>query len=84
MRQVFSTPVGKSTVASNAPKSIFYVVRVTEVIPQGKDLQELFARTPIQMESRQLGFMENQPIFADWYDQLEREMQVQWAQEETK
>jgi hypothetical protein len=84
MRQVFSTPVGKSTVASNAPKSIYYVVRVTEVIPQGKDLQELFARTPIQMESRQLGFMENQPIFADWYNQLESEMQVQWAQDETQ
>jgi hypothetical protein len=84
MRQVFSTPVGKSTVASNAPKSIYYVVRVTEVIPQGKDLQEMFARTPIQMESRQLGFMENQPIFADWYRQLESEMQVKWADEEAQ
>jgi hypothetical protein len=82
MRQVFSTPVGKSTVAPNAPKSIYYVARVTEVIPQGKDLQEMFARTPIQMESRQLGFMENQPIFADWYRQLESEMQVKWAEEE--
>ncbi|MFO0354020.1 MAG: hypothetical protein ACK50O_11995 [Pirellulaceae bacterium] len=81
MRQVFSTPVGKSTVAPNAPKSIYYVARVTEVIPQGKDLQEMFARTPIQMESRQLGFMENQPIFADWYRQLESEMQVKWAGE---
>jgi hypothetical protein len=84
MRQVFSTPVGKSTVAANAPKSIYYVVRVAEVIPQGKDLQELFARTPIQMESRQLGFMENQPIFADWYSQLESEMQVKWENEESQ
>jgi hypothetical protein len=54
------------------------VVHLAELLPKETELMEQFARSPIQFQNRQLGFAENQPIFRDWYQNVEKELNVQW------
>ncbi len=78
MRRVFATADGKFNVAPNQSLNVYYVVHVVEKLPSVSELREQFARTPVQFDAKMLGYMENQPVVAAWFEGLEKEMNVEW------
>lgn len=82
MQHVFSTPVGQYTVAANQGQSIQYVVRVVELSPTDDQLRQNFELS--RGRARQLAFPERERMFSQWYDNIERMLNVQWLVSDEK
>jgi hypothetical protein len=78
MQKVFATTAGQSGVAPNGPRTIFYVYRVVEFLPDAAELEKRFATDTIQGSARTLAFNDAQEMFASWYGELEKELEVKW------
>ncbi len=76
--KVFSMTPGQVSVAANQPQSIYYVIRLVEKLPNETELRTMFERMPVQPDTRNLGFREIQPIFSDWVESIEKDLQVEW------
>lgn len=79
MQKVFATSAGKSGVAPNAPKTVFYVYRVIEFLPDAAELEKRFSTDTVQGSARTLAFGDAQEMFAGWYSELEKELEVKWS-----
>ncbi len=77
MQKVFSTPVGQFTVAPNAGLNTYYVIRVAELTPSVEELRQNFETS--RGRARQLAFPERERMFSDWYQNIERKLNVQWV-----
>ncbi len=78
MEQVFATPVGQAAVAPNANKSVMYVFRVTEMSPSDDELRERFNADPLKSGPINISRFESQKMLASWYENLEKELGVEW------
>ncbi len=76
MQRVFATSVGQATVAPNAGLNTYYVVRVLELTPSADELRQNFEAS--RGRARQLAFPERERMFSDWYQNIERTLNVQW------
>lgn len=76
MQRVFATPVGQTAVAPNAGMNTYYVVRVLELTPSADELRQNFEAS--RGRARQLAFPERERMFSDWYQNIERTLNVQW------
>ncbi|MGN6543446.1 MAG: hypothetical protein ACTHK7_00230, partial [Aureliella sp.] len=76
MQRVFATRPGQVTVAPNQGLNTYYVVRVLELTPTADQLRQNFEIS--RGRARQLAFPERERMFADWYDTIERKLNVQW------
>jgi len=79
MQKVFATTAGQSGVAPNGPRTIFYVYRVVEFLPEAAELEKRFSTDTIQGSARTLAFNDAQEMFSSWYGELEKELEVKWA-----
>lgn len=79
MQKVFSTSAGQSGVAPNGPRTVYYVYRVIEFLPDTAELEKRFATDTVQGSSRALAFGDAQEMFAAWYGELEKELEVTWV-----
>lgn len=77
MQRVFNTPVGQYTVAPDAGLNTYYVVRVLELTPPIDELRQNFETS--RGRARQLAFPERERMFSDWYQNIERKLNVQWV-----
>ena len=76
MQKVFNTPAGQVAVAPNAGLNTYYVVRVVELTPTVEVLRQNFETS--RGRARQLAFPERERMFSDWYQNIERSLNVQW------
>lgn len=76
MQRVFTSPAGQVTVAPNQALSLYYVVRVAELSPPLDELRKNFETS--RGRARQLAFPEREQMFSEWYQNIERSMNVQW------
>ncbi|MEM8734673.1 MAG: hypothetical protein AAGG44_10650, partial [Planctomycetota bacterium] len=78
MQEVFATPEGSVSVAPNANRNVFYVVRVAELLPKVEDLQDRFQADPMKSGPARIAFDETQRLFGAWVENLEQEMELEW------
>jgi hypothetical protein len=78
MKQVFQTEVGKSGVAANNPKNIYYVFRVLEREPDITTLQGRFEKTTDQRIPRELAENELQNTSGSWQERVIKELNVEF------
>jgi hypothetical protein len=78
MRSVFSLAVGQAGVAVNQPRSIVYVVRISSESPSDETLREMFLQIGASMELQHVAAMDRQGIRRDWFDAIQREMDLKW------
>jgi hypothetical protein len=76
MQRVFSASPGQAVVAPNQGMNTYYVVRLVELSPTVDQLHQNFEIS--RGRARQLAFPERERMFADWYDNIERTLNVQW------
>jgi hypothetical protein len=79
MQKVFSTTAGQSGVAPNGPRTIYYVYRVLEFLPEATELEKRFSTDTVQGAARSLAFNDAQEMFASWYSEVEKELDVKWV-----
>jgi hypothetical protein len=79
MQKVFSTTAGQSGVAPNGPRTIYYVYRVLEFLPEATELEKRFSTDTVQGAARSLAFSDAQEMFASWYSEVEKELDVKWV-----
>lgn len=78
MQQVFTSQPGQVVVAANGPKTIYYVTRVVEFSPTAEDLRDRFNADPLKSGPMNIANQEANRLVMDWYENLERELGVQW------
>ena len=78
MQKIFATAAGQAGVAANQPRNVFYAYRVLEFLPESTELEKRFAADTIQGGPRTLAFSEAQEMFAAWYGEVEKELEVKW------
>ena len=76
MQRVFNTQAGQMVVAPNQGLNTYYVVRVVELTPTLDQLHQNFEVS--RGRARQLAFPERERLFSEWYDNIERTLNVQW------
>ena len=78
MKQAFATDVGKTGVAPNENKRVYYVFRVIEKGPADEELQQRFNADPLKSGPISIGRVESQQTMMSWYQNLEKELGVEW------
>ncbi|MBN2022602.1 MAG: hypothetical protein JW809_07385 [Pirellulales bacterium] len=80
MRAVYDLNVGGIGVALNAPRTVAYVIRLTETTPDEKVLLQGFkAEDPSRYDTVALD--DYREVFKAWRDQIERDAGLQWQRE---
>jgi hypothetical protein len=77
MRAVFALQEGEVGVASNAPESVFYVVRVAELNPPPDALWAMFTSEPY-LNYFSVAAIEQNQIERAWIEELERMAGLKW------
>jgi len=80
MEKVFSTPVGETGVAFNAPETVVYLVRPTNVEPSEQVLRTMFLSDNF-MRYRMVGTDDRNQIARNWIENLEEEVGLDWARQ---
>jgi hypothetical protein len=78
MKAVFALEPGEVGVAVNQPHSHVYLVRVVSQMPEEAVLRNQFLSSGVTPEVSQMAMMELERLWQDWYEDLEREMNVAW------
>ncbi|MGN6135028.1 MAG: hypothetical protein ACTHOU_11050, partial [Aureliella sp.] len=76
MQRVFTAQAGQIVVAPNQGLNTYYAVRVAELTPTLDQLHQNFEVS--RGRARQLAFPERERLFSDWYDNIERTLDVRW------
>jgi hypothetical protein len=76
MQRVFTAQAGQIVVAPNQGLNTYYAVRVAELTPTLDQLHQNFEVS--RGRARQLAFSERERLFSDWYDNIERTLDVRW------
>ncbi|MBI2481642.1 MAG: hypothetical protein HYV60_24255, partial [Planctomycetia bacterium] len=78
MRSVFSLKKGEVGIAVDQPEAMVYVVRIAAETPSDEMLREQFLASGVTPEMSQIAFVEIEDVWQDWYNDLEKEMNVEW------
>ena len=73
MEAVFACQPGESTVAPDVNKTIYYVIKVTELTPDVSSLFDKFASTPLEGVAA-ITTTENQQSIQNWYGNLQKQL----------
>jgi hypothetical protein len=73
METVFSTTPGKTTVAPDSNKTIYYVIQVVELSPDVNNLLSQFASTPLEGVST-VSRMESDRALQPWFQNLQKQL----------
>ncbi|MCA9164832.1 MAG: hypothetical protein KDA62_17695, partial [Planctomycetales bacterium] len=83
MGDVFKLDPGQVGVAANQPKTTWYVVRLVEESPAIDQLRNGFMEANYADTGRDpslfIAFQEKNQLFGGWYENLEEQMDVNWA-----
>ena len=82
MQKVFATPANEMVVTTNGPRTVYYAVKVVEFLPAQTELEKRFASDTVQTAPRTIAFSDAQEMFATWYGDIEKELEVQWSGQE--
>jgi hypothetical protein len=64
--------------AANQPQKVVYVVRVVSETPSEDKRRKQFLETGVSLESFYLASTDRQRIIEQWFQEIDREMQVKW------
>jgi hypothetical protein len=81
MRAVFTNPVGEFNVASNIPKSVFYVTKATEITPSAEQLRLQFMDANQRAASGSLAMDDINAIRQGEAKNFEEEIGLEWNEE---
>jgi hypothetical protein len=73
MEAVFACQPGETTVAPDVNKTIYYVIKVTELTPDVSSLFDKFASTPLEGVAA-ITSKENQQSIENWYGNLQKQL----------
>jgi hypothetical protein len=73
MEAVFACQPGESTVAPDVNKTVYYVIKVTELTPDVSALFDKFASTPLEGVAA-ITTKENQQSIENWYGNLQKQL----------
>jgi hypothetical protein len=73
MEAVFACQPGETTVAPDVNKTIYYVIKVTELTPDVSSLFDKFASTPLEGVAA-ITTKENQQSIENWYGNLQKQL----------
>ena len=73
MEAVFACQPGESTFASDVNKTVYYVIKVTELTPDASSLFDKFASTPLEGVAA-ITTKENQQSIENWYSNLQKQL----------
>lgn len=73
MEAVFACQPGETTVAPDVNKTIYYVIKVTELTPDVSALFDKFASTPLEGVAA-ITTKENQQSIENWYGNLQKQL----------
>ncbi|MBX3422420.1 MAG: hypothetical protein KF752_12780 [Pirellulaceae bacterium] len=79
MQRVFTTEVGRTGVAANNPKSIYYVYRVVERAPDMAELRQRFESDPTKQGAAMIANMELSNWGQTWLSRIITELDVQFS-----
>ena len=79
MRRVFATGVGKTGVASNNPRTLFYVFRVIDKSPDLAMLQSRFQSDQLRQGPQAIANMELSEAGRSWFSRIVSELNVQFS-----
>jgi len=85
MQKAFSLEPGQAGVAFNYPRTMVYVIRLTEARPSGDELREEFLKRfkdrSLPSDLPQLVAFDRDKTFSDWLNDLNDEFDVQFLRE---
>lgn len=74
MEKVFTTPVGKATVALDAAQQKCFVIRVVERTPKDDELLTEFQSAPLTRGPLSLGYEQANQTVVQWFESLARDI----------
>ncbi|MFV1965014.1 MAG: hypothetical protein ACC628_06295 [Pirellulaceae bacterium] len=83
MKSVFALDVGEAGVAVNQPETIVYVVRILSDAPGDEELKKRFLESGSSFEVKHIASADGQGFVRRWYEDLQKEMDVEWQRPPT-
>ncbi len=78
MRSVFRLQPGQTGVAVNEPRSVVFVVRLLDQMPDEDTRRQAFLRSGVTFDTMYMAYSERERLVQDWYEDLQRHYNVQW------
>jgi hypothetical protein len=81
MKSVFALDVNEVGTAVNQPETVVFVVRVLDQAMSDDERRELFFAGGLNQDVANVLQIEQSEVIQEWYDDLEKEMQVAWKRD---